>query len=233
MLKYLQTFFAGAVVGLLALAAPANANTISYSGSYGPAATDWNNGTQTVSINKFNSSLGVLTGVSVVVSETVASGSLTVTPTNGSVTANPLTAGVAIAVINPFVSAGSCTPTLTFANCFSNFMTMVSAMTLSAPNVDITTATNFSTTGATATSTGANESDLSDYIGSGSITMELLTSTNLTGSFNGNATLSQTTNDSATVTVTYTYSTPEPASLSILGLGVATLGFLRRRKTRR
>jgi hypothetical protein len=63
--------------------------------------------------------------------------------------------------------------------------------------------------------------------------MELLTSTNLTGSFNGNATLSQTTNDSATVTVTYTYSTPEPASLSILGLGVATLGFLRRRKTRR
>ena len=74
--------------------------------------------------------------------------------------------------------------------------------------------------------TGSTTSNLSQYVGTGTVAMGFSTNTIFAGNGGGgNLTIGQSTQGSADGTVTYNY-TPEPATLALLGLG----GLLIRRR---
>ena len=264
MRTFTRTAFAAVAAGFvgLTLSLPAHALTITQVQTYGPAATDWANATAGfVNISKFDSSLGTLNRVTIDITEHVT-GTITLTPSTGSVTVSSLDADTQVAVIDPFAPGVGCTNDLsgacsTIAGAVATIANL-SAVTVSTPQVfstiDVTgnsgSALSLSSPflykgfdASAANPTGCYECNmpvstyLADFTGSGSFSLFLATNTTTIGDGSGSFTLSQTTNDTATVTVVYTYdavdAVPEPASIAIIGTGLAGIGWMRRRRAAR
>jgi len=209
----------------LALAAAAQAGTITYTSVSTPATVGFASQNTEVTTNliipKWDPSLfpgQTLTSVSVTINAGI----------NGSITLTNNTAQTQTGSASTLM-----TPTLKDS--------LNNVIALSPSNVSYTTGSQSISAGATVpfTSlsntgflTGTQTSNLGQYTGAGTLNLPYSTATSLNVSFGGgNVGAQQATQTSATLSVTYTYSpTPEPASLGMLGLGA--LGLLARRARR-
>jgi PEP-CTERM motif len=234
-----------ALVGLLSLVgggvAIAGPVTVSYS-SYFPGTplntsqrlTDWNDGTQEISVQTFDTSLGTLNSVTIMLLGDVTSSGKLISATG--------------TLIHSYTSATSISLLpVDYSGKYDDLDTSIAALATALPTlINIASKTSlaagasvsFNVIDAQATDDYTTSSGLGLYetVGAGSLLFPLYTTTdttdNLTG---GNLTLSQTTFAYAKATITYNYSAavvaaPEPASLALLGAGVTALGVTRRRR---
>ncbi len=209
----------------------ANASTIVQSMTIGTQATDFTKSFG--AFNGFNSSLGTLTGVTAALTATVQQ-SGTVTNNTGATktftystnNTSDITTGPAPLTVS-FGAGGA--SEITFSA--SQMYTLAGGGTANYP---LSGSNAFATSPVTRMANYSAISDLNAFIG-GSFSPTFRTTD--TGGFTGSGNFSAqiTTTEGASLTITYTYTpvataTPEPATFAGMGIGVAGLVYLRRRK---
>lgn len=227
-----KTALALSLLAVLGIANTVNAAALTYSATIDPTLTDWN--FETLQLQKFDSSLGELTGIQISTTLTL---STILTVTNSSPDASNGNAGIALqlAVVDPGSFIGDSTkdsggyfnaPTIDYSksNVFSYTLASGDSLTGSPYNKTV--------------SSNASYSDiptLTEFTGTDNISLNLFTVTKTVQSnTGGNTAESQTTTASSTVTVTYLYNAvPEPTQWALLVTsGMAFLGFQRLRLRR-
>jgi hypothetical protein len=228
------------VGGGIAIAGP---TTVSYN-SFFPGtplntsqqATDWSDGSQTVSVPTFDTTLGTLNSVTItLLGDVTSNGNLTNTTGSSQASITGYTASTVIRLLPVGYSGG-----------FTNFATGPAALTTVAPNLinvafqtlNAGASIAFNVTDAQSTASFTAISGLGTYetAGAGSVLFPLFTTTSTSSNeTGGNLILNQTTAAFAEVTITYNYTTPavdapEPASLGLFAAGLACLGAVRRRQ---
>ena len=193
--------------------------------------TDWDGLTQSVSLPKFNPTLGTLTGVNLsLYGNILNSGSLT------NNTGSDITTGSYLATLNiSLLPPGTAVP---WDSTAGNDLITVSPVEYGI-NTPTTVAPGQSLSFGLETPVNASNTDfysttsVAPYVGTGSLDFPLYAATSITSDDSGSALeLVQNTAARAQASVTYTYDlavteVPEPASAALLGAGLLSLGFLR------
>ena len=211
-----------AVLGLTAAAA--SAATVSFSDTVALTTTNW---TDSLSITQFDTSLGTLNNVMVTLEGTVQgeanAESLDAAPATITLDLSALitastallgNVGTVLPIVSQSVNLSSFDGGIDFAGT-SGFATGV----VSASDTDMSTFTG---------------SDMAEFIGGGTVAIDLTANGQSTGSGAGNLITQFLTSASATVTVKYDFdeavaAVPLPASALLLGAALFGLGFSRRK----
>ena len=224
----LRSFLFAAIAAAMILAAPASADTITYTAT--PIVytlTDWElpSSVQTISFQQFNSSLGTLQSVQLQFSGDIET---TLTVTNNGISSSSGNVKTESVLTVQDVGLNLNAPELDMVSPpFSYTLAIGDSLT----SLLLTSKTYKSDD--TYTSSGV----LTEFTGVGTFGLPATTFTQtLLANNGGNTFSSQVTDAELSGKVTYTYtpgeSTPEPASMGLIGLGLAGLAFWQRRRTR-
>lgn len=218
-----------AVLAIVAAATPARADSETFTDSVSIQPTNF---TASVSIPRFDPSLGTLTSIDFTLMGTVL----------GTAKFESEDAAPSTVITNLQATIKLERPDLSTVTVVLPTVTTSTSVTAFDGVVDFGGTSGRTFTGQTSSATSSISSppplsDLLLFTGLTNIVLPVLATGTSTGSGNGNLDLSFRTNASAVVTVTYNYTplraVPEPSSFALIGLGGAGLALIRLRRSRR
>lgn len=250
-MRVLLSLAVGSAIGLGAVAAqgasitfnafyPLNNNANSNQGDPIFATTDWDGTNQSVSVPKFDTNLGTLESIGFSLYGNAISSGVLINNSLESATIRTYTATLGISLLAPDTKVPADVDVLTLLDANPSLITVTNRQLAPGERIEYSSpqsANSFDITSITrALGPAEEEIDAAPFIGTGTVLLPLFTTTNSSAEVTGgNLDLQQSTAARALVSVTYNYddtiiTVSEPASLALLGVGLLSVGLLRRRQ---
>lgn len=212
---------------LLSGAGSAFADTQTFTGSFGPATTNYTNQPLSPAIPQFDLSMGVLTNITFTLTGSVSGSDRQESLDNSATTVtSSLTATISLQLNSGTVLA-TVVPTQTFTDNFTPFDGTIDFGGTSG-------ATHLNISASQATNGTVSPTNFPSFIGAGTVPLGISASGNSTANGAGNLISQFLTSGAGSATIVYTFTpVPEPASFALVGGGLGLLAFTLRGRRQR